>query len=87
MAVVTSFRLYGERDGLPLAQKLRAAGFSDPILMLSNSDELAAKPLSGVDEFISFERWSVIPSRVAALVGYLPDLGDNDIERCSSGDI
>lgn len=68
-AVVTSFRLYGGVDGFLLTQQLRSMGFSQPIVMLSNSDELAATAaLHGLDEFLPFERWSEIPSRVAALL-------------------
>lgn len=84
VAVVTSFRLYGQWDGLLLAQKLRAGGFSNPILMLSNSDELASRSLSGIDEFVSFEHWNEIPSRVTALVEYLAHRQSNEIERRSS---
>ena len=77
-AVITSHKLYGELNGLALAGKLRAREFTKPILMLSNSEEVAARAKNeGVDEFLSFERWSELPVRLAALITGVEEAASN----------
>ena len=65
-AVVTRYKLFGGMDGLLFSALLRSAGFSGPIIMVSNSEEIAAQALAaGISEFLSFSRWSELPSRLA----------------------
>jgi CheY-like chemotaxis protein len=64
-AVITRYRLLGNTDGIELTRKLRQKQYAAPIIMVSNADELAAAAMAaGVDEFISFERWTELPSRL-----------------------
>ncbi|HEY9154759.1 MAG TPA: response regulator [Opitutaceae bacterium] len=65
-AVVTRYKLFGGMDGLLFSALLRSAGFSGPIIMVSNSEEIANQiDAAGINEFISFERWSELPTRLA----------------------
>ena len=65
-AVVTRYKLFGGMDGLLFSALLRSAGFAGPIVMVSNSEEIASQvKAAGINEFLSFERWSELPSRLA----------------------
>jgi hypothetical protein len=66
-AVVTRYKLFGGTDGLLFSALLRSAGFAGPIIMVSNSEEIAHQiHAAGINEFLSFERWSELPARLAA---------------------
>lgn len=68
-AVVTSYKLYGEIDGISLASQLRARGFSKPVVMISSAEEVASRATrEGVDEFLSFDRWTELPFMLARLM-------------------
>ena len=68
-AFVTSHKLYADLDGLCFSTRLKNAGFSGPIMMLSNSDELAESVSSySIDEFLPFDRWPELPARLASLL-------------------
>gem|GEM_PF-3152031 len=65
-AVVTRYKLFGGMDGLLFSALLRSAGFAGPIIMVSNSEEVASQTrAAGINEFLSFERWSELPARLA----------------------
>lgn len=65
-AVVTRYKLFGETDGLLFSALLRSGGFNGPIIMISNSEEIANKTnAAGITEFLSFDRWSELPARLA----------------------
>lgn len=68
-AVITRQRLYGDMDGLSLTRVLRSSGFSGPILMITNAEELRAEAeQAGISAFMSFDRWAELPSRLASLL-------------------